>query len=53
MSMTRNGVDGYEEKGLGIWDDADPVANLTTMNKCSKYEQQEKCYERNVGENLK
>ena len=25
MSMTRNGVDGYEEKGLGIWDDADPV----------------------------
>ena len=39
MRMTRNGVDGYEEKGLGIWDDADPVAtinkgwkNVTNMN---------------------
>ena len=28
MRMTRNGVDGYEEKGLGIWDDADPVATI-------------------------
>ena len=48
MRMTRNGVDGYEENWLGIWDDADPVDE-----KSDKYEQQENDNEKNECEDLK